>query len=117
MLQNSDGGRRVWLTEVGVTDNKGSRPTSNTGDLMSKVLDKIDTDLTYIDALFIYKIADISASAGADDSETSYGLFYSGDAESNRYNAKNSAQVVYSFFHNGSTDYSALDALVSRYRQ
>ncbi|MBQ7248038.1 MAG: cellulase family glycosylhydrolase [Lachnospiraceae bacterium] len=117
MLQNSDGGRRVWLTEVGVTDNKGSRPTSNTGDLMSKVLDKIDTDLTYIDALFIYKIADISASAGADDSETSYGLFYSGDAGSNRYNAKNSAQVVYSFFHNGSTDYSALDALVSRYRQ
>ena len=116
MQNHKDGGSRVWMTETGISIN-GTRTEANGADLLTKYLTKINTNLTYIDTVIFYKLADISASAGQDESETKYGLFYSGDnsTSSKRYAAKETAKAVYSFFHNGSTDYSALTSLRSRY--
>ena len=116
MQNHTDGCSRVWLTETGISIDP-QRSESYGADLISKFLNKINTNLTYIDTVFFYKVADISSSAGAGDSETYYGLFYSGDnaTASKRYGAKQTAKAVYSFFHNGSTDYTALDNLKSRY--
>ena len=116
MQSHSDGGSRVWITETGISIN-GTRTESNGADLLTKYLNKINNNLTFVDTVIFYKVADISASAGAGASETCYGLFYSGDnsSDSKRYAAKETAKAVYSFFHNGSTDYSALTSLRSRY--
>ncbi len=115
---HNDGGSRVWLTETGMSTyspNGDARNEDRVADTIKKALQKLDTELTFIDTVFLYKIADISGDAGASAVETYYGLFYSGDDLDNPYAAKPSAKAVYSYFHNGSTDYSALDALVSRY--
>ena len=114
MQAHNDGGTRVWLTETGVS-TFGSRSESNAADLINKFLNKINTSLTYIDTVNFYKIADASASNGLSEPETKFGLFYSGDAATNRYAAKQTGKAVYSFFHNNTTDYSALTALAGRY--
>ena len=116
MQNHMDGGSRVWLTETGISIDP-ARNESYGADIITKFLNKINSNLTYIDTVFFYKVADISSSAGAGDSETYYGLFYSGDnaTASKRYGAKQTAKAVYSFFHNGSTNYTALDSLKSRY--
>ena len=116
MQNHYDGASRVWLTETGISIDP-ARNESYGADIITKFLNKINTNLTYIDTVFFYKVADISTSAGAGDSETYYGLFYSGDnaTTSKRYGAKQTAKAVYSFFHNGSTDYSVLTSLAGRY--
>ena len=66
----------------------------------------------------MYKIADISSDVDASKVEAGYGIFYSGDdLDHDAYAAKPIAKVIYSFFHNGTTDYSAIDELVSRYAE
>ncbi len=114
MQAHNDGGSRVWLTETGVSIF-GSRTESNGASLLSKFLNKINTNMTYIDTVIFYKVADASASSSITEPEKKFGLFYAGDASSNAYGAKQTAKTVYSFFHNGSTDYSALTALANRY--
>ncbi|MBR4910330.1 MAG: metallophosphoesterase [Clostridia bacterium] len=116
MQSHYDGGSRVWMTETGVSIDS-TRSDTYGADLITKYLNKINTNLTFIDTVIFYKIADISSSAGAGDSETYYGLFYSGDnaTSSKRYAAKETAKAIYKFTHNGSTDYSALTSLRSRY--
>ncbi|MBR4762134.1 MAG: cellulase family glycosylhydrolase, partial [Clostridia bacterium] len=116
MQAHNDGGARVWITETGVSIN-GTRTEANGADLITKYLTKINTNLTFVDTVIFYKIADISASSGQSDVESKYGLFYSGDhaTSSYRYAAKQTAKAIYKFFHNGSTDYSALTSLRSRY--
>ena len=114
MQAHNDGGSRVWLTETGVSIF-GSRTESNGASLLSKFLNKINTNMTYIDTVIFYKVADASASSSITEPEKKFGLFYAGDASSNAYGAKQTAKTVYSFFHSGSTDYSALTALTNRY--
>ena len=115
---HKDGGAPVWLTETGVSSYHGDgapRNETTAGGILTLALSKINTDLTFIDTVFIYKIADISTSVGQTLCESGYGLFYSGDASSNRYVAKPTAKAVYSFFNGGTSDYSALTALANRY--
>ena len=114
MQAHSDGGSRVWITETGVS-TFGGRTESNAASLISKFLTKVDNNLTYIDTVIFYKVADASTSAGLSEPEQKFGLFYAGDAASNPYAAKQTAKAVYSFFHNGSTNYSSLTALAGRY--
>ncbi|MBR4910392.1 MAG: cellulase family glycosylhydrolase, partial [Clostridia bacterium] len=118
---HNDGGSRVWLTETGVStrNNNGTfRNEALTGTLLGATLSKIDNDLTYIDTVITYKLADISTDVGANWVETCYGLFYSGDDMDNvPYTAKPAAKAVYSFTHEGSTDYSELEALADRYAE
>ncbi|MBR4911188.1 MAG: hypothetical protein IKZ47_07735, partial [Clostridia bacterium] len=116
---HNDGGSRVWLTETGVSANEllSFRKENAAGEILGAALSKIDNDLTYIDTVITYKIADISTDAGASQAETYYGLFYSGDdMDNDPYAAKPTAKAVYSFTHNGSTDYSELDALAAKYQ-
>ena len=115
MQAHHDGNSRVWLTETGVSVF-GSRTEANAGDLMTKLLTKINTGATYIDTVIFYKVADASTSNGLSEPETKFGLFYAGDASSNRYAAKQTAKAVYKFFHNGSTDYTALNNLATNAR-
>lgn len=118
MKSHKDGGAPVWLTETGVSSYHGDgapRNETTAGGILTLALSKINTDLTFIDTVFIYKIADISTSVGQTLCESGYGLFYSGDASSNRYVAKPTAKAVYSFFNGGTSDYSALTALANRY--
>ena len=92
------------------------RDEDNVAAIIGMALEKLDDDLTFVDTVIFYKVADISSDNGASPSETYFGLFYSGDdLDHDPYTAKPSAEAVYSFFHNGSTDYSAIDALVARY--
>ena len=115
MTLHNDGNSRVWLTETGVSVF-GSRTEANAEDLMTKLLNKINTNMTYVDTVIFYKVADASTSNGLSEPETKFGLFYAGDASSNRYSAKRTAKAVYKFFHNGSTDYTALDNLATNAR-
>ena len=116
---HNDGGSRVWLTETGVStkhNNGTSRNEETAGTLLGMTLNKINSDLTYVDTVITYKLADISSDKGASPIETNYGLFYSGDdLDNDPYAAKPTAKAVYSFTHGGSTDYSVLDALAARY--
>ena len=119
MTQHKNGKASVWLTETGVSTIHGNgtyRDEEKAGTLLNMTLSAIDSSLTYIDAVFIYKIADISSDNGASPTETGYGLFYSGDdLDHDPYAAKGTARAVYSFLHGGSTNYSALTALAGRY--
>jgi len=115
---HSDGGSRVWLTETGMSTYHSDgvpRDEQNVARMIELTLEKLDEELTFIDTVIMYKIADISTDVGASASETNFGLFYSGDDIFDPYGAKPSAKAVYSFFHNGTTDYLELDALISRY--
>ncbi|MBR4761614.1 MAG: hypothetical protein IK086_03160, partial [Clostridia bacterium] len=114
MQAHGDGNSRVWLTETGVSVF-GSRSESTAASLITKFLNKINNNLTYIDTVIFYKVADISTSVSSSEAERRFGLFYSGDASSNDYGAKQTAKAVYSFFHNGSTDYTALTNLRNRW--
>ena len=118
MQAHKDGGARVWLTETGASSvhgNDTNRDLVAGANLINMYLNKINTNLTFIDTVIIYKIADISSDNGMQGSERGFGLFYSGDDLDYAYEPKPIAKTVYSFFHGGSTDYSALDALVARY--
>ena len=108
-----DGDSRVWLTETGMTT--AGREEYNVGRLLTLALEKVNNDLTFIDTVIFYEIANASSEAGLGNSETNFGLFYSGDDLDNGYQPKIGAKVIYSFLHNGSEDYSALDALAARY--
>ena len=116
---HNDGGSRVWLTETGVSSYSGNgNPRNETiaANLAGLTLEKINTELTFIDTVIFYKIADISSDNGATLVESGYGLFYAGDdLDHDPYAAKPIAKTVYSFFGGGTTDYSALTALADRY--
>ena len=116
---HNDGGSRVWLTETGVSSYHGSgapRNETTAATLAGLMLDKIDSDLTFIDTVIFYKVADISSDNGASAVESGYGLFYSGDdLDHDPYTAKPIAKTVYTFFSGGLTDYSELEALAGRY--
>ncbi len=117
---HDDGGSRVWLTETGMStyhSNGNERNEDNVARLIQLALEKLDKELTFIDTAIFYKIADMSSDKDAIPSEIYFGFFRSGDDLDNPYEAKPSAKAIYSFFHNGTTDYSALDALVSRYAE
>ena len=115
-MQNHTDGGRVWLTETGASIY-GTRTESNAADLITKFLNKINSDLTYIDTVYFYKIGDMSSSISTLESEENFGLFKSGDNAINsyKYKAKETAKAVYSYFHNNTTDYTALDNLRNRY--
>lgn len=84
---------------------------------ISLALEKLNSELTFVDTVIFYKLADVSSDNGASAVETYYGAFRSGDDLDDPYAAKPTAEAIYSFFHNGSDDYSALDALVGRYAE
>ena len=118
MIAHNDGGSRVWITETGASSLNGNGTTRNLNagaNLINLYLNKINNELTFVDTVIFYKIADISADFGASYVETGFGLFYAGDDLDDPFAAKPIARTVYSFFHNGSTEYSALDAFVARY--
>ena len=116
---HKDGGSRMWITETGVSSYHGNgnpRNEDTAAELFRLTLDKIDNELTYIDTVITYKVADISSDNGATLVESGYGLFYAGDdLDHDPYTAKPIAKTVYSYFNDGTTDYSALDDLASRY--
>lgn len=111
---HGDGGSRFWITETGVSS--GGRTPETVGDMLYATLNKINTSTTFIDTVIIYKIADMSVYSDADDIEIAYGLFYSADDWDDPYGAKPSAKAVYRFTHGGSTDYSALNSFVAKYK-
>lgn len=111
---HGDGASEFWITETGVA-NGYERDMTNCGNMLYATLSKFNTSTTFIDAVIIYKLADMSTDAGAGEFETTYGLFYSGDDLDHPYEAKEAAKAVYKFTHGGSTDYSALNSLVSRW--
>ena len=114
---HNDGNSRVWLTETGMSTKHtdgAARDEDNVAAIITKALTKLDNELTFIDTVIFYKIADISLSKGYSYSETNFGLFYSGDYVW-KYDAKESALAIYSYFHNGTEDYTAIDELVARY--
>ena len=92
------------------------RDDDNIARIIELALEKLDNDLTFIDTVIFYKIADISIieHPSATPSEVNFGLFYSGD-DYWKYEAKPVAYTIYSYF-NGSTDCSAIDDLVARYK-
>ncbi|MCQ2450036.1 MAG: hypothetical protein MJ132_07610, partial [Clostridia bacterium] len=111
---HGDGGSRVWLTETGISDN-GTRNKTNVAANMKAALNALDTQVTFVDVAFIYKLSNVSEDNGWSSQETNYGIFYSGDDLDNPYVAKPIAKTIYSFFHNNTTDYSALTALTNRW--
>ena len=117
---HNDGNSRVWITETGMSTTEPSgdlRNKDKVANIITKALEKLDSDLTFVDTAIFYKLADVSSDNGASYVETSYGLFYSGDDFDYPYEAKPTAKAIYSFFNNGSTDYSALEELVGRYAE
>ncbi|MBR4762092.1 MAG: cellulase family glycosylhydrolase, partial [Clostridia bacterium] len=116
---HKDGSSRMWLTETGVSSYHGNNTPRNentAATLFEMTLNKVDNDLKFIDTVIIYKVADISSDNGATMVESGYGMFYSGDdLDHDPYTAKPIAKTVYRYFHNGTTDYSALEALAARY--
>jgi len=116
---HNDGGSRVWITETGMSGRHSDgavRDEDNVARIIELALQKLDGELTFVDTVIFYKVADISSDNGASPSETYFGLFYSGDdLDNDPYTAKPSAKTIYSYFNNGTTDYSALDALANRY--
>ena len=91
------------------------RNEENVARLIQLTLEKLDSELTFIDTVIFYQIADISTDKGASPSETYFGLFYAFDDLDYPYEAKPSAKVIYSYFNNNTNDYSALDAFVNKY--
>ncbi len=118
---HNDGGSRVWLTETGMStyDSDGdSRDESRVANMIGLALEKLDEKLTFVDTVIFYEIAEMT-NANAQNtiaSEAHFGLFYASDHSSKAYEAKAIAKKIYSFFHSGTTDYSALDALANRYK-
>ena len=116
---HNDGNSRVWLTETGMSSYHPDgtyRDDQNVADIIGMALEKLDNDLTFIDTVIFYKIANISANNGASPSETNFGLFYSGDDYFGGYDAKPSALTIYSYFHNGEDGTAVLEALANRYK-
>ena len=118
---HNDGSSRVWLTETGMSsyDPDGElRSESNVERIIELALKKLDEELTFVETVYFYEIADMSSDKyDTPSSETHFGLFYAYDDLDAPYAAKSSAKVIYRFFHNGATDYSQLDALAKRYAE
>ncbi|MBR6510143.1 MAG: metallophosphoesterase [Clostridia bacterium] len=112
---HNDGGSRVWITETGMSTYGDARDEENVSKIITKALTKLDNELTFIDTVIFYQIADMSTDKGASASETYFGLFYCYDDMDYPYQAKLSAKAIYSYIHDGSTDYAAIDALVAKY--
>ncbi|MCQ2449213.1 MAG: dockerin type I repeat-containing protein, partial [Clostridia bacterium] len=110
--RHNDTAKPVWMTETGCADSAGR---DRVGENIVGALQAVETRLPYIDTVHIYKLANASNKGGAVVHETNYGLFCSGDDAVNPYGIKNSTKIVYSYLHNGSTDYSPLYALANRY--
>ena len=83
--------------------------------MLYALLAKFDTSTTFVDTVIIYKLSDDNNENNDDRIEPYYGLFYYGDDLDNPYGVKETAKAVYRFTHGGSTDYSALNSLVSRW--
>jgi len=93
------------------------RSEANVAAIIEKALQKLDSELTFIDTVIFYQIADMSTDKGASASETYFGLFYAYDDMDYPYQAKLSAKAIYSYFHNGTNDYTAIEEFVARYAQ
>ncbi len=99
---HNDGGSRVWITETGLSTS-GTRTDDRDKDIVASILtatlNNINNNLTFVDTVFIYKLADVSTEKGMSDQETDYGLFFSGeDIDCAHYGVKPSANAVAAFF-------------------
>ncbi len=99
---HNDGASRVWITETGLSTSgtkTDDRNKDTVASIITATLNNINTNLTFVDTVFIYKLADVSVDKKLSPQETDYGLFFSGDdLDCAPYGVKPSANAVASFF-------------------
>lgn len=116
--RHDDGEKRVWLTEIGITEASMSENIAEAQELTAqyamKMLDIVEKDMPFVETCFWFRYANCY-STYVSESENSFGLFYSPDDLVNRGQPKPMAIALYKRIHGEGTDASPLYWYCSQY--
>lgn len=113
---HGDAEKPHWYTETGFTDRTLTSTAEVAGREMANQLRIIKNDLPFVECVILYKMTDFyAAEYDVDINENNFGLFTSVVDPDRPLEMKPVMKAVYSFMHNGSTDYSAIDAVRAKY--
>ena len=106
--KHGDGDKKVWFTEIGFTDRGfGEAREAEIGSYIAPMYNVVKEKMPYVESLFWYVIGDYYDSP-VSTSEDHFGLFYALGDPVGQGKPKAIAKELYTYFHNGSTDYSSL---------
>ena len=110
--RHDDGEKRVWITEIGVTEASmgevGLAETQAlTAEYSMKMLDIVEKDMPFVETCFWFRYSNCY-SRYVSESENSFGLFYSPDDVINRGKPKPVAIALYQRIHGENADLSPL---------
>lgn len=132
-----DAGRKVWFTEMGVTDcgevvysstSTGSQPITQTmaAERFAKMCELAETELSFVDTIVAFRLTDTTVAFHYTDTfyepryekayEGNFGMFEYFENEENSADClKEIAKTYYGILNYGSTDYTRLYKLLERY--
>ena len=106
--KHGDGDKKVWFSEIGFTDRGfGEAREAEIGSYIAPMYNVVKEKMPYVESLFWYVIGDYYDSP-VSTSEDHFGLFYALGDPVGQGKPKAIAKELYTYFHNGSTDYSPL---------
>ena len=111
--KHGDGDKRVWITELGFTENnfggKGTESAQNAiADLTKQTLESLAQEkyASTIETVFFFRLSD--APALGDGGESCFGIYNSPSATTNANKAKPIAKALYEYFNKTSTSVDEL---------
>lgn len=117
--RHGDGEKRVWLTEIGITEAcMGEVGLSSTAENMAKyamkMLDIVEKDMPFVETCFWFRYSNCY-SRFVSEGENNFGIFYSPDDPINRGKPKPIAIAIYKRMHGENADISPLYWYSDRY--
>lgn len=113
--RHGDGEKRVWLTEIGITEASmgiAGRPQTEqaAATYLVKMLDVVKNELPFIETCYWFRYSCLySMDPGANhEGEKYFGIFYSPDDTVNRGKPKAMAIALYQYMHGKDADLSPL---------
>jgi len=112
---HGDAEKPHWYTELGFTDSGSTAAAEVIGREVVKQLDLIKSKLPYVECVVFYKMCDMYEYS-VSITEDHFGLAYAPNDVKHPDKLKPAIKAVYSWMHNGSQDYSAIQAVYEKYK-
>lgn len=109
---HGDAEKRLWLTEMGITESwkSGTESEKQTAaaESMTEMLTIMKNELPYVETLFLFRYSSLYNTATPGSMENTFGMFYSPSDPGHRGEPKPIAIAVYRFMHGEDADLSPL---------
>jgi len=112
--KHGDSEKPHWYTEIGYSDYGDTTRRDIIGRETLKQLQMIDEELPYVECVIYYVLTDLYE-FNVDASENHFGIFTAVADPDEPLAMKPEAKAIYSFMHDGSEDYSAIDLVREKY--